>query len=60
MFCRCFGYYIYPKQLLSQKWVIKSCKDRQKLTWSRTIHDIFHSLSLDKGEITKGRWPLCI
>ena len=41
----------YPKQLLSQAWEIKSCKGRQRKTWSRTIHDIFHSLSLDKGEI---------
>ena len=26
-------------------------KGRQGKTWSRTIDDIFHSLSLDKGEI---------
>ena len=42
----------YPKQLLSQEWEIKPrTKDRQRKTWSRTIDDIFHSLSLDKGEI---------
>ena len=41
----------YPKQLLSQEWEIKPRKGRQRKTWSRTIADIFHSLSLDKGEI---------
>ena len=41
----------YPKQLLSQEWEIKQRKGRQRKTWSRTIDDIFHSLSLDKGEI---------
>ena len=41
----------YPKQLLSQEWEIKPRKGRQRKTWSRTIDDIFHSLSLDKGEI---------
>ena len=41
----------YPKQLLSQEWEIKPHKGRQRKTWSRTIDDIFHSLSLDKGEI---------
>ena len=41
----------YSKQLLSQEWEIKPCKGRQRKTWSRTIDDIFHSLSLDKGEI---------
>ena len=39
------------KQLLSQEWEIKPRKGRQRKTWSRTIDDIFHSLSLDKGEI---------
>ena len=44
------------------KWWYKVCrlpdnpnsclgKGRQRKTWSRTIDDIFHSLSLDKGEI---------
>ena len=41
----------YPKQLLSQEWEIKPRKGRQRKTWSRTIDDIFHSLSLDEGEI---------
>ena len=41
----------YPKQLLSQEWEIKPRKGRQRKTWSRTIDDIFQSLSLDKGEI---------
>ena len=41
----------YPKQLLSQEWEIKPRKGRQRKTWSRTIDDIFHSLSIDKGEI---------
>ena len=41
----------YPKQLLSQEWEIKPHKGRQRKTWRRTIDDIFHSLSLDKGEI---------
>ena len=41
----------YPKQLLSQEWEIKPRKDWQRKTWSWTIDDIFHSLSLDKGEI---------
>ena len=41
----------YPKQLLSQEWEIKPRKGRQRKTWSRTIDDIFHSLSLDKGEL---------
>ena len=41
----------YPKQLLSQECEIKPRKGRQRKTWSRTIDDIFHSLSLDKGEI---------
>ena len=40
----------YPKQLLSQEWEIKPRKGRQRKTW-RTIYNIFHSLSLDKGEI---------
>ena len=40
-----------PKQLLGQEWEIKPCKGRQRKTWSRTIDDIYHSLSLDKGEI---------
>ena len=35
----------------SQEWEIKPHKGRQRKTWSRTIDDIFHSLSLDKGEI---------
>ena len=39
------------KQLLSQEWEIKPRKGRQRKTWSRTIDDIFHSLSLDKGEL---------
>ena len=33
------------------KWEIKPRRGRQRKTWSRTIDDIFHSLSLDKGEI---------
>ena len=41
----------YPKQLLSQEWEIKPRKGRQRKTSSRTIDDIFHSLSLDKSEI---------
>ena len=41
----------YPKQLLSHEWEIKPRKGRQRKTWSRTIDDIFHSLSLDKGEL---------
>ena len=41
----------YPKQLLSQEWEIKPRKGRQRKTWGRTIHDILHSLFLDKGEI---------
>ena len=41
----------YPKQLLSQEWEIKPRKGRQRKTWSRTIDNIFHALSLDKGEI---------
>ena len=35
----------------SQEWEIKPHKCRQRKTWSRTIDNIFHSLSLDKGEI---------
>ena len=50
---------MFSKQLLSQEWEIKSCGGRQRKTWNRTIDDIFHSLSLDKGEIldniTKGK-----
>ena len=39
------------EQLLSQEWEIKPRKGRQRKTWSRTIDDTFHSLSLYKGEI---------
>ena len=41
----------YPKQLLSLEWEIKPRIDRQRKTWSRSIDDIFHSLSFDKDEI---------
>ena len=41
----------YPKQLLSQDWETNPRKCRHRKTWSRTIDNIFHSLSLDKGEI---------
>ena len=41
----------YHKQLLDVEWEIKPRKGRQRKTWSRTIDDIFHSSSLDEGEI---------
>ena len=34
----------------SQEWEIKPHKCRQRKTWSRTIDDIFHSLSLDNDD----------
>ena len=37
----------YPKQLLSQEWEIKPRKGHAE---ENPIDDIFHSLSLDKGE----------
>ena len=37
--------------MLSQEWEIKPRTGWQRKTWSRTIDDIFHCLSLDKGEI---------
>ena len=40
-----------PEQLLSQEWEIKPHKGRQRKFRSRTIDDIIHSLSLDKGEL---------